>query len=84
MRAYRSIRALIEQADRVAAGQLLEQLFGGRLPDLAHGDVLTPEQVRTLSRDARVTIGAHTVSHPVLRSLTEAGSRRRSYRPRRG
>jgi hypothetical protein len=31
IRAHRSMRALIEQADRVAAGQLLEQLFGGPL-----------------------------------------------------
>lgn len=77
--AYRSIRALLMEAQPPDADQLLEQLFDGRvrnLRTLADDDVLTPEQVRTLSRDPLVTIGAHTVSHPVLRTLTDEDSRR--------
>jgi peptidoglycan/xylan/chitin deacetylase (PgdA/CDA1 family) len=74
-----AIRALLLQALPSSADELLEQLFRGRvrdLPGLGAGDVLTPEQVSALSRDPLVTIGGHSVSHPVLRKLTAEDSRR--------
>jgi len=77
--AYQDISALLREAQPPAADQLLEQLFGGNgreLRELADDDLLTPEQVRALSRDPLVTIGAHTVSHPVLRMLADDDSRR--------
>ena len=76
--AYRAIRALLLQASPSSADELLEQLFRGRVDDLcALGaeDILTTEQVAHLSRDPLVTIGGHTVSHPVLRQLTVEDSR---------
>jgi len=76
--AYRSIRALLSEACALASDHLLEQLFAGRvknLRDLPNDDLLTPEQVLTLSRDSLVTIGAHSVSHPVLHTLTDEESR---------
>lgn len=75
---YRFIRTLLLQAEPAAADQLLEQLFDGRisnLRELGKDDLLTPEQVGALSRDPLVTIGAHTVSHAVLRTLTDDDSR---------
>jgi peptidoglycan/xylan/chitin deacetylase (PgdA/CDA1 family) len=79
VRAYRAIRALLLTARPALADELLEQLFGwrgGELRGLADVDLLTPEHVRALSRDPLVTIGAHTVSHPVLRALSGDESRR--------
>ena len=77
--AYRSIRALLLTAQPPAGDQLLEQLFDGQVPNPrgpTDDDLMTPEQVRVLSRDSLVTIGAHTVSHPVLRTLSDEDSRR--------
>jgi peptidoglycan/xylan/chitin deacetylase (PgdA/CDA1 family) len=72
-----AIRALL-QASPSSADDLLEQLFRGRVPDLGLGasDVLTPEQVGALSHDPLVTIGGHSISHPVLRELATEDSRR--------
>jgi peptidoglycan/xylan/chitin deacetylase (PgdA/CDA1 family) len=61
-----------------AADQILEQLFAGRIADLRElgaGDVLTAEQVRVLSRDPLVTIGAHSISHRPLRQLSHEACR---------
>jgi peptidoglycan/xylan/chitin deacetylase (PgdA/CDA1 family) len=79
IRAYRSVHALLLKTHPPAVDQLLVQLFEGQsceLRGLANDDLLTPEQVCMLSRDPLVTIGAHTVSHPVLRTLTDEDSRR--------
>ena len=78
LRAYRAIRALLLQAPASSADELLQQLFQGRVHDLSGlgaGDMLTPKQVSQLSRDPLVTIGGHSVSHPVLRELTAEDSR---------
>lgn len=75
---YHAIRALLLQGSPSSADELLEQLFRGRVNDiraLGADDVLTPEQVGALSRDRLVTIGGHSVSHPVLRKLTAEDSR---------
>lgn len=79
VRAYRAIRQLLLTVTSPAADRILEQLFAGRVADLKElgdTDVLTAEQVRLLARDPLVTIGAHTVSHPVLRQLSEDACRR--------
>jgi peptidoglycan/xylan/chitin deacetylase (PgdA/CDA1 family) len=78
IRAYRSIGALLAGTQPRAADRILEQLFAGRIADLRElgaGDVLTAEQVRVLSRDPLVTIGAHSVSHRPLRQLNENACR---------
>lgn len=77
--AYRSIRALLLAQAPSAAERILRQVFAGRVRDLSElgaADVLSPEQVRALSRDPLVTIGAHTISHPVLRRLDDQACRR--------
>jgi len=79
LQAYRAISGLLLDAQPATAERILKQLLDGRSRSpcaLGEGDVLTPEKVRALSRDPLVTIGAHTVSHPVLRSLTDEESRR--------
>jgi len=76
--AYHAIRALLLHASQSSADELLEQLFRGRVNDiraLGADDVLMPEQVGALSNDPLVTIGGHSVSHPVLRELTAEESR---------
>jgi peptidoglycan/xylan/chitin deacetylase (PgdA/CDA1 family) len=77
--AYRSISALLLEAEPRAADRILEQLFAGRVADLRElgaGDVLTAEQVRVLSQDPLVTIGAHSISHQSLRQLSHEACRR--------
>ena len=76
--AYRSIGASLSGAQPRAADHILEQLFAGRIADLRElgaGDVLTAEQVRVLSRDPLVTIGAHSISHRPLRQLSHEACR---------
>jgi peptidoglycan/xylan/chitin deacetylase (PgdA/CDA1 family) len=78
IRAYHAVRSLLLRASPSSAEELLEQLFRGRIDDvraLGAVDVLTAGQVRRLGRDPLVTIGGHTVSHPVLRQLTDEASR---------
>ncbi|MFP5393771.1 MAG: polysaccharide deacetylase family protein [Gammaproteobacteria bacterium] len=48
----------------------LDQLMGQADSE---GLMLTPEMVRTLAREG-MTIGAHTISHPILTSLDDASS----------
>jgi len=76
--AYRSVGALLSEAQPRAADRILEQLFAGRIADLRElgaGDVLTAEQVRVLSQDPLVTIGAHSISHRPLRQLSHEACR---------
>ena len=76
--AYKSIGELLREADPRAADRILEQLFAGRIADLRElgaDDVLTAEQVRELSQDPLVTIGAHSISHRPLRQLSEEDCR---------
>lgn len=79
LRAYQRIRALLLSAPHGTAPRLLEQLFSGTVAELAElgaKDVLSADQVRTLSEDPLVTIGAHSMSHPALLQLDDAACRR--------
>ena len=70
IRAYHAIRTLLMEAPPAGASALLKQLFHERdISALGADDVLTPEQISQLSEDPLVTIGGHSVSHTVLRTL---------------
>jgi peptidoglycan/xylan/chitin deacetylase (PgdA/CDA1 family) len=77
--AYQRIRGLLLCVQPDTAESILQQLFAGTAGDMAQlgaGDVLSAEQVRAMSEDPLVTIGAHSMSHPALRQLDEEASRR--------
>jgi peptidoglycan/xylan/chitin deacetylase (PgdA/CDA1 family) len=57
-----------------ARGALVERLAAQAGVHLAQELMLTPEMVVALDRQG-VEIGAHTVTHPILTSLDEAGAR---------
>jgi peptidoglycan/xylan/chitin deacetylase (PgdA/CDA1 family) len=58
--------------DLASQGVLMNQLrsFRKRPFEFAH-EMLTWDQVRELDRHPLITIGAHTINHPVLRKLSE-------------
>ena len=68
----------LQPHDRAQSVRILEGLVGRELPD---GLMLTSQQVRKLST-AGMGIGAHTMTHPILKSLDETrGSIRDSNEP---
>ncbi|MGB9109552.1 MAG: polysaccharide deacetylase family protein [Telluria sp.] len=58
-------------AERLALTERLIAMVGG---SGAYGLMLTPEMIRTMAAQ-RFEIGAHTVSHPILTSLSEDAAR---------
>jgi peptidoglycan/xylan/chitin deacetylase (PgdA/CDA1 family) len=79
VRAYQRIRGLLLSVQPEIATGILQQLFAGSVRHLAEigaSDVLSADQVRALSRDPLVTIGAHSMSHPALRQLDDEACRR--------
>jgi peptidoglycan/xylan/chitin deacetylase (PgdA/CDA1 family) len=65
---YHSIRRLDEEERGVAMGQL-RSIFTARDDRAGLGRPMTGDEVRTLARGGLVTIGAHTVTHPLLPEL---------------
>lgn len=72
--AFAMIRAIkyLEPGERLAVVQAIEVRCGGRSPQRL---MMDDEQVRAL-RQAGMQIGAHTVSHPILRVLPRDEARR--------
>jgi peptidoglycan/xylan/chitin deacetylase (PgdA/CDA1 family) len=66
----------IEDEEREPIMTELRSKFIGCNDQLNKGRAMTREEVRALVSDGLVTIGAHTVTHPVLSTLTADASRR--------
>jgi peptidoglycan/xylan/chitin deacetylase (PgdA/CDA1 family) len=60
---------LLEEAERRLIMSKLRSVFGKRDHCANLGRAMTGEEVQTLVMDGLITIGAHTVTHPVLTEL---------------
>ena len=60
---------LLDEEERGAIMVELRSIFAGRNYSPCPGRAMTREEVRALVMDGLVTIGAHTVTHPVLSTL---------------
>jgi len=72
---YWRLRAGPEAALRDATRRLAEAA-GVDVTDLARDACLDFDELRALARDPGVTLGAHTLSHPMLAKADAAGARR--------
>jgi peptidoglycan/xylan/chitin deacetylase (PgdA/CDA1 family) len=75
MAIWSAIRRLEDQ-ERESIMVELRSIFAGRDPHPCSSRAMTGEEVRALMTDGLVTIGAHTVTHPVLSGLGVADCRR--------
>jgi peptidoglycan/xylan/chitin deacetylase (PgdA/CDA1 family) len=62
----------LPQAERIRRATMIAERVGADLPDDL---MMTEEQVRRLHRGG-ITIGAHTVNHPILANVDDATARR--------
>ena len=62
----------LEDEERRSVLAKLRSIFGGRDYHASLGRAMTSDEVLTLVADGLVTIGAHTVTHPVLPKLDPA------------
>jgi peptidoglycan/xylan/chitin deacetylase (PgdA/CDA1 family) len=67
---------LLEKDERELVMTRLRSIFTVRGSRTVKGRAMTKEEVRTLVSDGLITVGAHTVTHPVLSSLDAAACRR--------
>jgi peptidoglycan/xylan/chitin deacetylase (PgdA/CDA1 family) len=67
---------LLEEEERRALMVKIRSVFAGRDYGSSLGRAMTGEEVRALVTDGLVTIGAHTVTHPVLTGLGAAACHR--------
>lgn len=76
--AFDTIRKMILRADRAGVLSLLKGIFEARGTDIFQYSQrlsLTWDQIRVMSEDPLVTIGAHTVSHCALNKLSAEEAR---------
>jgi peptidoglycan/xylan/chitin deacetylase (PgdA/CDA1 family) len=69
---------LLEDEERRLIMAKLRSIFTSHNHCLSLGRAMTADEVRALAADGLVTIGAHTVTHPVLTGLGAAACRRES------
>lgn len=73
-----ALRTIIMSAKNTEYIQYLKEIFEPYGIDIfknSKGGVLSWEQIKLLSLDPLVTIGAHTITHPVLSKLTYNGAK---------
>jgi peptidoglycan/xylan/chitin deacetylase (PgdA/CDA1 family) len=68
---WRTLRLLKDEERRSIMGKLRE-MFSGHDDSTSLGRAMTGDEVRALVADGLVTIGAHTITHPVLPGLDTA------------
>jgi peptidoglycan/xylan/chitin deacetylase (PgdA/CDA1 family) len=69
---------LLEEEERQLIMVKLRLIFGGVDYRASLGRAMTSDEVRTITSDGLVSIGAHTVTHPVLAGLGSAACHRES------
>jgi len=72
---WQALRRLEDEERRLTMAKL-RSIFAETDHRVRLGRPMTRDEVRTIARDGLVTIGAHTVTHPVLSSLETAACRR--------
>jgi peptidoglycan/xylan/chitin deacetylase (PgdA/CDA1 family) len=73
---YRWLRGLPAESDLRRAIRELSARCGVELPALCSGLCMDWAEIKTLAQDPLVTIGAHTVTHPILAKVDETTARR--------
>ena len=76
--AFPALAKMLREEEGAAREELVAAICGAAGVDAAAGQkrlMMTWDEVRALAAEPLVTIGAHTVTHPVLRRLGEAEAR---------
>ncbi|MHC4941797.1 MAG: polysaccharide deacetylase family protein [Planctomycetota bacterium] len=75
---YAVKRILKYEADRIERDQIFDSLFkesGGDEQQALDAAYLNWDEVKTMAREEGISFGCHTVSHPILSSLTKEETR---------